>query len=485
MEVNFANAIEDEEQPKMVTKEEIQDIIKYSNNRKAPGLDKISNAALKNLPEKGLKRITEITNAVLELRHFPEKWKTSEIILIQKPNKPSNQTQSYRPISLLSTISKTIEKTIHTRLTEIVEKNQIIPHHQFGFRNNHSTTQVLRLTEKIMDKFNTTTATGMVFLDIEKAFDTVWHQDLLYKLNTLKLPNWIIKLVKSYLNQRAFKIKIEDSTTRIIQAGVPQGSVLGPLLFNLFITDLPKLKHCKVAQFAHDTTPYLHSRRPETISNRLTEDLENLTKWLTTRKIKLNVDKTVAIHFAKKGQNPTNYVTIEGTKLKWSNEAKYLGIVLGKKLTFQQHLKELKKKVSYLLCKLYPLLRRNSKMNIQNKLTITKTIFIPTLLYGCEIWSTANPNLTKKIQISINKALRLAVNADWYISNEQIRNETNTPTLEEIIVKRTGNLIEKIKTHKNPIINNLQNPRPPRKTDTHQGIINRHYARTTSTPDDN
>lgn len=142
----FANALQnhtelEDSNPSEVTEKEIKDIIKSLNRRKAPGLDNIHNMALKSLPTQGIQRLAEIANAILKYKHFPDRWKTSQITVIKKPNKPKEINQSYRPLSLLSSVSKIVETTIQTRMLEVIDEQQIFANHQFGFRQGHSTVQ--------------------------------------------------------------------------------------------------------------------------------------------------------------------------------------------------------------------------------------------------------------------------------------------------------------------------------------------------------
>lgn len=364
----------------------------------------------------------------------------ARIILLLKPNKKPSLASSYRPISLLPTISKLIERIIYKRIKNITEDRNIIPEHQFGFRNAHSTTQqLIRVTEDIINNFNISTATGAILLDIAKAFDRVWHDGILYKLIQHNYPYWIIKLISNYLKSRKIETYLNDeiSTRREIRAGVPQGSILGPLLFNIYISDMPELSNCKLAQFADDTIIYTHHRNPKSLQLRLQKDTDKIMKWFNTWKIKINEDKTEAIQFAKKKKRKPPPININNTDIAWTEEVKYLGIKLDAKMTFKKHIKDTKKICSQLIGCLYPLIGRKSKMSTENKLTIIRAIMIPKITYGSEAWAIANPKSKQALQVEINKTARIIINAPWYITNEQIRKELKIETLEEIIHKRS------------------------------------------------
>lgn len=162
-------------------------------------------------------------------------------------------------------MAKVTESVILKQVNRHLKSQNILISEQFGFRRKHSTThQLVRLVENITDKFNKSQCTSCIFLDVEKAFDRVWITGLLYKLIANKLPNHLIHLLQSYLTKRKFYVSVEGhNSTRHIKAGVPQGSLLGPTLFSLYINDIPKMDKTDIALFADDTCLYAHSWQPD------------------------------------------------------------------------------------------------------------------------------------------------------------------------------------------------------------------------------
>ena len=176
---------------------------------KAPGLDNITGAIIKIFSHKAIVMITKIINGILLTNYFPCKWKIAKVTPILKSDKNMTIPSGYRPISLLPYLSKLTEKIIKNRLNNHIYANKLIANDQFGFRTNHSTVdQLARLVNEITSNFNNRKHTGSVFLDLEKAFDNVWHKGLIYKLIKLNFPPYLILLIESYLKDRKMVVEI-------------------------------------------------------------------------------------------------------------------------------------------------------------------------------------------------------------------------------------------------------------------------------------
>ena len=189
-------------------------------------------------------KLVQIFNAVIRLKYVPAQWKKAEIIVLLKPDKSPANPSSYRPISLLPVIGKLFEKLYIKRLNKIVKTKKLIIDSQFGFREKHSTIEQLhRITRTIDEALEKGEFCVAVFLDVAQAFDRVWHEKLVKKLFNI-IPSNHVELIASYLKGRQFRIRFDDAKSEFknIGAGVPQGSVLAPLLYALFTTDIPQSK---------------------------------------------------------------------------------------------------------------------------------------------------------------------------------------------------------------------------------------------------
>lgn len=261
---------------------EVQREIKGLELNKAPGFCLITAEILRRQRQTAEVALTQLFNSVIRIAYIPMIWKISEIIMVPKPGKPPHLVSSYRPISLLPVLSKLFEKIILRRLTRIFNENNNIPQHQFGFRSGHSTVeQVHRVVNKIREALEKKQYCSAVFLDVQQAFDKVWHLGLLFKIKK-QLPHNLYLLLKSYLEDRIFRVKINDtySAFHSIKAGVPQGSVLGPTLYILYTADIPTSDNVLSATFADDTAALCNHKNPTESSLALQTHLNKVNSWL-------------------------------------------------------------------------------------------------------------------------------------------------------------------------------------------------------------
>ena len=454
-------AVAEAENIKPCTAEEVIRLAGKLPNKKAPGVDGITNEIIKELPAGAGKRLLEIFNAALRLQYFPSAWKEAKVVVFPKPGKSLRDPANYRPISLLSGLSKLFERLILARLTAHSEDNHLLPDQQFGFRKHHSCDhQLLRVTNKISHGLNTYKPTGVVFLDVAKAFDRVWHEGLLFKLILKKFPNSLVNLVASYLGNRSFHVAIrgERSTSRQIRAGVPQGSILAPFLFNTFTSDMPtKLPGTEVALYADDAAIYSQSYDNAVIARNLQASLNELSKWYASWRMALNTSKTTATLFERKRSSrrvtALPQLTLNGDSIEWTPTSKYLGVTLDSKLTFKEHLKVIRKKTAGKLGALYPLFRSRS-MPLQMKVHLYKMTIRPVMTYATPTWSGILQKKTaaRTLQLIQNRALKIAAGAPMYARTADLHKDLGVDLMRDHILKLNQNFYKKLEENPNPLI---------------------------------
>ncbi|GFX09102.1 RNA-directed DNA polymerase from mobile element jockey [Trichonephila clavipes] len=435
---------------------EVINYIKKIKVKKSPGRDGVTNKMIKNLPLLTVFKITNIINNMFKLRYFPNAWKTAVVIPILKPGKNPKLAESHRPISLLPILSKLAEKIISARLNDYLENENILVPEQHGFRPRLSTThQLLRVVEYIKDGIDRHQYTAAVFLDIQKAFDRVWHTGLLFKLIMYKIPPPLILLLKSYISDRSFTVKINRtfSQVRPAKAGVAQGSILGPVLFNLYVNDILKTTNTMICMYADDSVILSRHYNPNTLTQNINEHLAHLEIWFSVWKIALNTTKTEAVFFTQR--RPPPEITLQNQRIPWSQHTKYFGVIIDKNLTFRQHITYVRNKFKNATRQLYSLICKKSKLNRHNKMLIYTLILKPLLTYASPIWAHAARTNINLIEISQNFILRQILDAHWYIRNADIRSALNIPTIRQTIRKLAINFFSNIDGHENPSIQEI------------------------------
>jgi hypothetical protein len=421
------------------TTDEIKCIIKAMKNNKAPGFDGIQNILLKNLPENAISLLTKIINSCLRISYFPREFKKAKVICIPKPGKDPRLPSSYRPISLLSSIDKIIEKTILARINRYAEDNEVINKEQFGFRAQHSTIhQVKRITNIVKANKRCRQSTGMILMDIEKAFDSIWHNGLIFKLNKFGFPLYLNKLISSFLADRTFQVTLNGSlsTTKKVPAGVPQGAVLSPTLYSIYIADYKNQANCDIAFYADDSAIITKAKSSDVLVRRLQKGLKFCDKFYFKWKIQVNIAKTQAILFPfnKSAKRITrNQIQNGNTQIPFSNTVKYLGIHLDRKLNFSQHINSTADRAVKCSRALYPLLCKRSFLSEKNKVIIYRTIIRTLMLYGCYIWHIAANTHKNKLQVIQNKNLKTIHNLPMRFSTLELHERFQHPTISNVI----------------------------------------------------
>lgn len=431
------NATPDDMNIKLTTPKEVFNEIKNNiSTKKSPGYDLITGEILHHLPRKGLVKITNLINAAFRLKYVPSLWKVAEVIMIAKPGKPCHDTTSYRPISLLPVISKLFEKLLIKRLKPILEQKNLIPDYQFGFREKHSTIdQIHRISNVIEKALEERKVCSTIFLDVAQAFDKVWHIGLTYKLRKM-LPKQYADILESYISNRVFRVRQEDGYSQLkeIQAGVPQGSVLGPVLYLLYTCDIPEVEDITIATFADDTAIMAIEESHEAATEKVQLAINKVLVWTKKWRIKLNETKSIHIDFTNKKEQHFP-VYINNQQIPYANTAKYLGMSLDAKLRWKAHVKKKRAELELRYKKMYWLLGRLSPLAVHNKLLLYKQVLMPVWTYGIQLWGCTKKSNMKIIQRFQNKVLRDIVNAPWYIRNDDLHKDLKMDTVAKVTQK--------------------------------------------------
>ena len=300
---------------KKITPEEIKWHMKQLRNS-ATGPDNIHNRCLKNHTSLLLEHLTMLFNSVVEIGYIPSMWEKANIILLLKPNKDKQQPSSYRPISLLSCLGKLLERIIKQRLMLELNNRNILPQHQAGFRPKKSTMyNLVRIERYIKSQVRNPKHkrhVAAIFFDIKADFDSVWHEGLIYKFNDLRLPNYMVKYLIAFLENRTAAVELDNTLSRLftLSSGTPQGSPLSPLLYIIYTSDsmngIPT--HTKHGLFADDTALWTSSHQLTNLNDRLQQSINEFERWCKVWKLKMQPTKTELVHFSihprKKYDNP-------------------------------------------------------------------------------------------------------------------------------------------------------------------------------------
>ena len=476
--------VEDPDDPlPPVTPDEVHDIIRNLKPRKAPGSDGINNRVFQLLPAPLIMLMTAIFNGAMSNNIFPQSWKEATVIGIPKPGKPKTEPSSYRPISLLNVLGKIYERLIYKRLKDYAEAKSLIPDEQFGFRTHHyCVQQVHRIVEHISVGFQRGSLTGALFFDIAKAFDKVWHNGLLFKLYQLGVPDRLVLILRDFLSNRTFRYRIEGalSSPHPIRAGVPQGSVLSPLIFSLFTSDIPKSRKAHLALFADDTAIYYTGRSPDSIARTLQSSATALGAWFRKWRIEVNPDKSQAVLFSKPRSSPPppSPITMYGKPIPWEKRAKYLGVILDSHLNFGEHIKAVRSRAAFALGRLHPMVNASSKLSLKCKLRLYTACIRPIMTYACAVFAHVKPFRIHRLQTLQNRFLRKATGAPYYVRNENLHLDLRIPTIQQFMKRITKRFFEAAEKHRNPLIASAARYAPSRISRT------RRPRHTLTTPDD-
>ena len=394
------------------TDTEIYYLIKDLPHKTSSGHDNISNVLLKKLSPSIIHPLCILFNKSMEEGKFPETMKHADVVPLYKSGDQYECT-NYRPISLLLTMSKLLEKVMYKRTYNFLETTGQLYCSQYGFRTGHSCEHaVSELLAEIIKSKEEGLYTAAMFLDLSKAFDTLEHEVVLRKLEKYGVRGIANNWYRDYLSNRKMRVKCTIASTgkteysdyKQVTYGTPQGSCLGPLIFIIFTNDLHhQLHHCKSLLFADDTTIYKSHRNLQYLTWCIEDDMNRLMNWFKANKLTLNIQKTVCILFQKPGSNKTIQIRIENITIHNTTETKFLGIWLDENCKWNTHIQ----KLSLKLTRNTNLLKYNqNQMPIITKKLVYHAHISSHIQYGMLLWgNNASEEQLNKLQKIQNKCI--------------------------------------------------------------------------------
>ena len=427
-----------------VTMQEVSNIIQSLKPKHSSGYDDISNKLIKELHPVILKPLTEVINRSLQVGTFPDDMKRSDTIPLYK-TKEKYYTTNYRPISLLLTLSKILEKVVYKRTVKFLDKNELIYNSQYGFREKHSCVNaVMELTTEIIKSRENNLHTISVFLDLSKAFDTLDPKILIKKLEKYGLRGVVLNWFESYLMNRQLRVKCEvakENKTQYsnlydVEYGAPQGSCLGPLLFLLFTNDLYlNIEHCSAILFADDTTLYKSHRNIRYLKWCIEQDLKTISDWFKANKLTLNLEKTEYIFLGARSIKVKPTLEINNVTLRPVEAVKFLGLWLDQNLNWDTHVNKLSAKIKGNM----HLLRTPKHLFNKKTLKLIYHAHIQSHInYGLILWgSMTRQNNLLRVQSVQNKCVEIISgnkNTELNFKSQKILNIKELIKMQEIKV---------------------------------------------------
>ena len=410
----------------------------------APGWDNLPPSVGKQCIDAYVEPLTYIINLSLAEGIFPDNLKLARVVPIYKSG-DKKSVNNYRPISILTFFSKIFEKVLYTCVTNFMDAHEIISKQQFGFRKGHSTQQaVISLVNNITHSLDSGNIIVGVFIDLKKAFDTVDHKILLKKLYNYGIRGNVHRWFSSYLSGRTQYVTINNnkSKTLEIQCGVPQGSILGPLLFIIYVNDI-----CNVSEllynilYADDTSVLLEGKHLDVLVNTMNKELDLLHVWLKANKLSLNTQKTyfMVFHRARHKININN-IMIENVLLKQVRSLKYLGLVIDDKLKWIDHIAHVKNKISRgigIIGKAKPFLNKKCLCNLYY------SFIYPYLIYCVEVWGNAIDTHLLPLCALQNKIVRIINCSHYKAPTNPIYYELSILPLKKVVTQRIALMMYK------------------------------------------
>ena len=412
---------------KPLTIEEFETALKNKKDTKE-GMDQIRYTVYKELPIEGKETVLKLLNDYWEKGEIPQYFKHAVIVPVQKPDKNPTEPKNYRPISLTSHLGKLLETIINNRLMNYIETNGIFKNTQSGFRQKRQTMDhVVRMTSDIETCIKKNKINLAVCLDLQRAFDSIHRQGILLELKKMNVTGQMFNYIQCFLRDRTFQVKVDNNLSDIHTQdnGTPQGSVISPTLFNILMNSLPDIKanhpHVEIGTYADDIAIWLKPEicrskkgkkgKKDTSKQAIEKAAKEIIKELENRGFIVNLAKTQTIMFNGKSRGELyNSLNINGEEIKFSDSIKYLGVILDKKLNFNEHINEQIIKAKKSMNILYKLSGYKDWGSDSNTLrTVYLSLIRSKLTYGEEVYHRARKSKLNELDKLQNRALRVII----------------------------------------------------------------------------